>query len=66
MLLSGNEEDIKQIYQLKITIMIMTIFFFFFDVLKNLALFFEFQYPCPSFPSVARDDRKQLRCLNMI
>ena len=29
MLLSGNEEDIKQIYQLKITIMIMTIFFFF-------------------------------------
>ena len=29
MLLSGNEEDIKQIYQLKTTIMIMTIFFFF-------------------------------------
>ena len=28
MLLSGNEEDIKQIYQLKITIMIMTTFFF--------------------------------------
>ena len=28
MLLSGNEEDIKQIYQLKITIMIMTTSFF--------------------------------------
>ena len=41
-------------------------FFFFFGVLKNLALFFEFQYPCPSLPSVARDDRKQLRWLNMI
>ena len=68
MLLSSDEEDIEQMYQLKITIMIVSFihFFFFFGVLKNLALFFEFQYPCPSLPSVARDDRKQLRCLNMI